>query len=105
MGLGFPFKSVHLLDPYVCFGILILDIGLRKNIYSEMFIVVVMSLENASLDFSISPVTKKDPGLVGPDTHLEDHFLRKRVQNYENKIRHESGYLFKIRDINKLRVP
>lgn len=70
MGLGFPFKSVHLLGPYVCFSILILDTGLRKNIYSELFIVVVMSLENTSLDYSVYPVTKKDPSLVGPDIYI-----------------------------------
>lgn len=59
------------LDPYVCFSILILDIGLRKNISSELLIVVAMSVKNAPLGCSVSPVTKKDPGLVG---HLEDHF-------------------------------
>lgn len=68
MGLGFPSKSARPPDPYVCFGILVLDIGLRKNIYSQLFIVVVMSLENAPLHCSVAPVTKKDPGLVGLDT-------------------------------------
>lgn len=40
-----------------------------ERTFIQLFIVVIMSLENASLDCSVSPVTKKDPGLEGPDIY------------------------------------
>ena len=106
--LGFLSKSVRLFDPYVCFSILILDNGHRKNIFPRVTLFGWWQVwKYLLLSYPISLVNKNDPGLMGPDAYIFwRQFLRKRVQNCDHKIRHESEYFFGMRrDVNKLLEP
>lgn len=82
-GLGFGTKSVHLLDAYVCFDILILDTGLRKNFFLSRLDPGGDEFgKNPPLSCPMSPVSKKDPGLVGPVPYtIWKTISKKKVQN------------------------
>lgn len=45
-----------------------------------------MSLENAPVHCSASPVTKKDPGLAGPDTSWRTIFQEKEHKMMKTKL-------------------